>query len=150
MHSIELCDTDALQDFGHYTANEIHDSLLFLESLFCPRWDTTLVKLQRALLVALALRRRICSMRAIGGCVSSDDKFLDGYDDIEKNNTVQRSNDIVKLICDSFGEREMFRNGVLSYDLLKTSIADWIGEGDALMVGALPCNALYSQIISKS
>jgi hypothetical protein len=134
--SIQLCDNESLQDFSMYTPTEIHECLLFLESLFCPTWTTTLVKLQRSLIVALTLRRRSLAIQ------------VDGFDDMDPHHTVPRSNRIVKSICDSFGEREQFRHGVLSCDLLKSVVVELFGGVDTAMVETLPTAILYNKIVS--
>jgi hypothetical protein len=134
--SIELSDKDALQDFSLYTPTEIHECLLFLESLFSPTWSTTTVKLQRSLIVALALRRRSLATQ------------VDGFDDMDPHHTVQRCNHIVKSVCDSFGEREKFRHGVLSHALLKSVVIELFGGVDLAMVETLPTAILYNKIVS--
>jgi hypothetical protein len=131
---LELCDKEALEDFSQYTPIEIHDCLSFLESLFIPTWSTELVKLQRSLLVALSLRRRICT--------------LGGLNDISEHDTLRRSQIMVKSICDSFGGGERFRHGILSYELLRKSIVECFGGGAFSTVEALPTPVLYNQIVT--
>ena len=136
LRSIELSDKDAIKDFSLYTPTEIHDCLLFLESLFCPTWSTDIVKLQRSLIVSLALRRRRLATQ------------VDSFDDMDQHNTLKRSNVIVKSICDSIGQGEKFRQGVLSCDLLKSAIVELFGGMDVATIEALPTAILYNKIVS--
>jgi hypothetical protein len=146
-NSIETLDQDHVRDLSYFSPNDIIDCIVFLESLFCPTWESSLRKKQRALIVALGFHNRIVTMQATKNVVGTDE-YLEGYNDMEKHRTSYRIQRMVQCLCDSLGKGETFRRNVISYELLKSTIAEtfWFGTS----VDNVPADDLYDWITTLS
>ena len=144
--SIETMDEDQVNDLSEYSPNDIHDCLQFLESLFRPTWDAVVIKKQRALILAIAFRRRITKLQAITGDVESENLSWDGYEDMEKHQTVDRAVKMVQKLCDSLGGEHEIQRVVLSYHLLEKIVAEHVFKGDESKVNHMPSKVLYGRI----
>lgn len=124
--SIANGDEEELDKFSLFGSNEVHDCLSFLEGLFDPVWETTEAKLQRTLIVALAIHGRVKAIQK-----ESEDALVcdekDGYSDTKKNDTASRAKNMVAKVCSELGDAEQLKAAILSMDLLKTLIAHSIG-----------------------
>jgi hypothetical protein len=141
---IEMYDEEVIHDFSTFSAGEIHDALSFLEGLFSPAWDTTETKLQRTLIVALALDGRI---KVIQNELNSenDSPTCDRYSDMDKNDTAGRAKRMVKTVCHELGaDAETLKASILSMDLLKAVVADSI----SCSLNSLGANELLDRILN--
>jgi hypothetical protein len=146
--SIETMDDDQVCDLSEYSPNDIHECLLFLESLFSPTWDAASIKKQRALIVAIAFRTRILKLQAATEVVESKDSCWDGHADMKKHKTVDRAIKMVEVLCNSLGGENVIQRAVLSYKFLEKFIAIFIFNGNAEAIKKLPSNVLYRRIVS--
>lgn len=150
-HSLKTVDVDQVRDFSReYSPKDIHDSLVFLESLFCPTWDATLRKKQRALTCAIVFRSRIIELQNPKGVMEADDASWDGYEDIKKNKTVDRAIQMVQTLCDSIGNKRQIQEAILSCQLLKQVVADYIFQGDDTRINKMQCHPLYHRIVQHN
>ncbi len=147
-HSLETVDEDQVRDLSReYSPNDIHDSILFLESLFCPTWDATVKKKQRALICAIVFRSRIIKLQNPKGVTEADDASWDGYEDIKKNKTVDRAMKMVQTLCDSIGNKRQIQEAILSCELLTKVVADCIFQGVDTRIKTMQPHPLYNQIV---
>ena len=146
--SIESMDDDQIRDVSEYSPNDIHDCLLFLESLFRPTWDAAFIKKQRALIFAIAFRNRILQLQAATEVVESNDSCWDGHANMEKHKTVDRAIKMVGTLCDSLGGELVIQRAVLSYKLLEKFIDTSIFDGNSIDINNLPSDVLYRRIVT--
>jgi hypothetical protein len=145
---IETMDEVQVQDLAEYSPKDIHESLLFLESLFRPTWDAVCLKKQRALILAIAFRSRILKLQAATDVVESNDSPWDGHADMGKYKTVDRAIKMVETLCDSLGGELVIQRAVVSYKLLEKFTADFVFDGNISVIKKLPSDVLYRRIVS--
>ena len=147
--SIETMDEDQVNDLSEYSPNDIHECLYFLESLFCPTWDATVTKKQRALILAIAFRRRILELQSTTEVEETANSSWDGHLDMEKHRTANRAEKMVKTLCDSLGGEYEIQRAVQSYKLLEKFVTAYVLNGNDNAVKKLSSEALYLRIVTK-
>lgn len=145
--SIRTMDDDQVHDLSEYSPNDIHECLQFLESLFRPSWDAVVIKKQRALILAIAFRRRITKLQGKNGVIEAENQSWDGYEDMEKHQTADRAIKMVQMLCDSLGGKHDIQRVVLSYQLLEKVVTKYIFKGNESEIKQLRSEALYRRII---
>jgi hypothetical protein len=147
--SIETLDSDQIRDLSYYSPNDIIECIIFLESLFCPTWESTVKQKQRALIIVLAFHNRIAKIKANGSFISKDES-LDGYDEMENHRTCHRIQRLVQCLCDSLGRGEIFLQTIVSNELLKTIIMETFWFGSSVHINDIPAEVLYKRIATLS
>lgn len=141
-------DEDQVRDVAEYSPNDVHECLLFLESLFRPTWDAEIRKKQRALILAIAFRSRILTLSAATEVVESTDSCWDGHADMEKHKTVERAMKMVETLCDSLGGEHVIQRVVLSNTLLEQFVAAFIFDGNENLIKSMTSRVLYRRIVA--
>jgi hypothetical protein len=143
--SMKTMDDHQVRNISNYSPHHIHECLLFLELLVCPKWDVSLIKKQRALIFAMAFRNRLQKLQAANAKFGAT---WDGHADMVEHKTVARAIKMVKTLCDSLGGKRGIQQVVLSNTLLETYVAAFVFDGNVGPIRTLSSDALYSVIVA--
>ena len=142
-------DNDTVAEISHFSASDVHDGLSFLEQLFSKNWSTSSQsKLQRALIVALALNARVKAiLREFDGVdLKGDITFCDnGFTEMEHKKIVSRAKNVVKAARHQWEDKETLKKSVLSMELLSAVLAECL-EIAASDLGTLTASEIWDRI----
>jgi hypothetical protein len=125
-------DSLALDDISTFTVSDIHESLLFLEGLFSPCWETKRLTLLRCLIVALALDERVKAIlkEFEGFVLDKTNAHLicdNGFSDMQLNNVEVRATAMVRKLFLGLGNANQLRDSIRSMNALKPMVANYMG-----------------------
>lgn len=150
---MDLVDAGVLEDVSGFTANDVHDCLSLLESLFVTDWDTSLATLERTLIISISLLRR-------AKAIENDFKGLsvhdinpnlvcdNGFSDMISQHVTSRLAAIGRKNCEALGDVDALRNSILSMKLLKDVIAQCFGFDSARDLGSFDFVQLRNMLIN--
>jgi hypothetical protein len=143
--SIYTLDDDFVRDLSEYSPSDIGACLSFLESLFCPTWDSTSIKKKRALTLVLCFHKSMSKL-----LIQTDGTEAPPLNGCDHMDLMHRTTQMVKCLCDALDdEKGSFRCNVSSDELLRKFISTYVCDGNS-GVDVLSYNSLSRLIDAKT